>query len=297
MSSSKVMSLSVLANMALASGKISFGALASNMTLMSDGFHSLSDLLTDFITLIALKISKKPGDESHPYGHMRFENIASFIVGAILIITVLFMLYEAVKNFFFGQPAFLSIPMKVALLFWALVTIPVKEYLYRASFKCARKEKSQTLKANAWHHRSDAFSSGVAFVSISLSIFIPAVKAYSDLLGALIILLTVGKAGIEIAVKGIDDLMDKAPPESIFKSVGDITSTIPEITSYEKPRIRTLGQEFWIDMHIRMNPNVSLYLSHRISHKLKNLIIQSIPSVREVLIHAEPEGFNEGKLS
>lgn len=291
------MSLSVLANMGLAAGKIFFGAWASNMTLMSDGFHSMSDLLTDFITFFALKISKKPGDESHPYGHMRFENIASFIVGSILIITVLFMLYEAVKSFFFGQPTSLSLPMKAALLFWALVTIPIKEFLYRVSLKCSRKEKSQTLRANAWHHRSDAYSSGVAVVSISLSIFIPAVKAYSDLLGALIILLTVGKAGIDIAVKGINDLMDKAPPESIFKSVGDITSTIPEITSYEKPRIRTLGQEFWIDMHIRMNPNVSLYLSHRISHKLKKLIMKSIPSVREVLIHAEPEGFNEGKLA
>ncbi|MBN2363017.1 cation transporter [candidate division WOR-3 bacterium] len=296
MNSSSIMVTSVISNLVLATGKIFFGIYASNMTLTSDGFHSLSDLITDFITIFTLKFSKKPEDSSHPYGHRRIENFSSFVVGVILIIAVVLMVFETFRDFFSGNPVVLSPLIKILLIFWALATIPVKEFLYRKSLKCAVQEKSLTLKANAWHHRSDAYSSMVAFVSISLSFILPQTKGYADMLGSIVILLIIGKIGIDITVKGFDDLMDKSPPDSLLKSIKEIASRIPEIKSVETPKVRTLGQEFWIDMHVRMDPNISLYLSHRISHKLKDLIKDSVPSVREVLIHTEPEGFNESKL-
>lgn len=289
MSGIKTVLISIIANILLSCGKITAGLLGKSIVLISDGIHSLSDLITDFICLITIIYSKKPVDRTHPYGHKRFESIGSFLLGISLIAGIIWIIFQSFTAFIEKDISSPSLKIQIWLLLWAIITIPVKEILFRITKKSGEKENSDTLKANAWHHRSDALTSLIAFLAILSGIFFPGVKNIIEIFGSLAILIFVGKIGVDYFLSGFNALVDRSPSQEFLNTIIKKTVEIPEILSVEEPKVRNLGGEFWVDLHIRMDGKLSLEKAHEISHKVKNHIIKNIPSIVEVMIHTEPE--------
>lgn len=288
----KITILSIISNVFLASGKLVTGIVLKNSILISDGFHSFSDLGTDFITLFTLFYSKKPKDSSHPYGHTKFDNIASLFLGLLIIIGIVFFFIESLKKNLSVSHHEISLLLNIFILFWAVISIPIKELLYRFSIKANKINSSETLKANAFHHRSDVLTSIIASIAIIVSFIFKDIRNIVELAGSIIILLFVGKVGIEFVISSINALMDRAPDIDFLNKIIKIVKMHPEVKSVELPKVRTLGSEYWVDLHIRMNGDISLEKSHRISHEVKENIKKRIPKIIEVMIHSEPEGKN-----
>lgn len=292
MTANRTLALSILSNILLAAGKIITGLIGGSIVLTSDGFHSLADLSTDLICVIAVLFSRKPKDQSHPYGHKRIEDIGSLILGLILLGSVVGIIIEAAGKIVNQEHLVIhqNLTVFLLMLFWALLTLPLKEYLFRISIKSAELENSISLKANAWHHRSDAMTSLVAAVAISVGFFIPSVKVIIDVIGAVIILIYVGKIGVDFVIQSVNALMDRSPSPEFLNMIITTAKDITEVKSVSKPQVRNLGGEYWIDLKIQLNGDISLNKAHQITHQVREHIMENMPQVVEVMIHTEPEG-------
>ena len=280
--SNKVTILSILLNIGLTIMKILAGVFGNSTAIIADGLHSASDIITSIGILIGNKISRKPRDEEHQYGHEKAESLVAFVLAAVLIIVAVEIGYKGVAALFNLNE--IQVPTLLPLIV-ALISIGVKEYQYQITIRVAKKINSSSLKADAWHHRSDALSSIAAFIGIG-----GAMLGFKilDPIASIIVAIVVVKVGIDILKSACDELMDS----SISKQdIGEIKSMIDnnqKIYGIKDFKSRKYGSVAYIDMSIFIDKAKTLEEAHDIADDLEHNIISTLSYIKEINIHTEP---------
>ncbi len=272
-----------LANLGLASGKTACGIIAQSEALVADGIHSLSDLLTDVITIIAVRIAAQDADSDHPYGHARFETLATVILGMILMTAGAGILVSAVDRL--QHQNSLTTPGNLALAM-TLISILVNEWLYHYTMRVAHRTHSQLMKANAWHHRSDSISSIVVLVGLIASQF---GYGFADAIAAGIVAIMVASIGYRLIVSSTMELVDTALP---IKLVSELRSAILHtdgVSGLHRLRTRRMGPSALADVHIMVSPRISVSEGHLIADKVRNKLRDEFEELSDVLVHIDPE--------
>jgi len=272
---------------ALGVAKVVVGYMANSQALIADGIHSFSDLFTDAMVLFAAKHGSKDADEEHPYGHGRFETIATVILGAALILVAVGIAWDAVERLF--HPGELLHPGMIALAV-ALLSVVLKEWIYHYTMRVARQLRSKMLEANAWHSRSDAISSVVVFIGVGGTML---GLDYLDAIAAVIVALMVAKIGWNLAWHSVQELADISLES---ERVGDIERAINEtdgVREVHMLRSRRMGQDALVDVHVLVRSWLSVSEGHMIAVAVEERLIHDFDEVTDVTVHIDPEDDEE----
>ena len=276
----KVTWLGLLANLLLALAKGFIGFIANSSALIADAGHSVSDLLSDGITLWAVRMSGIPKDKNHPYGHGKFETVGTFIVALLLLFTGIGVAWHV-----FNKMDSPEVPGTIAL-WMAGIAIAVKELLFHATRMVARRTGSRILLANAWHHRSDAISSVAALVGIGGAQWgLPLMDPIAGVLVAGLII----KTGINIGYESIRELTDETAEEEVISELGQILPGIEGVDHYHEMRARRMGPHLLVDLHIQVDSMMSISSAHQVAERVRLGILEKLPAVNEVLVHVDAE--------
>lgn len=276
-------------NLALMSLKFVAGVLGRSSAMIADAVHSLSDFFTDIIVLLFVKVSAKPQDASHDYGHGKFETIATLFIGLALVAAAIGIIVSGSVKFahWLGGET-LVVPGKLAL--WAaLVSIVVKELLYRYTVAAGKKLESQALVANAWHHRSDALSSIGAAVGIGGAILLGERWAVLDPLASIVVGAMLLKVAWDLLKGSTGELTDGSLPEETEREIEDIIRSFPEISEPHNLRTRRIGNRIAIEAHVRLDGKMSLDEAHDIVTAIEHRIKDRFGKATLVTIHMEPQ--------
>ena len=273
--------ISVVVNIFLSIGQILIGIFSKSQGLVADGIHTLSDLVADFIVLMANRHSQKAPDDAHPYGYLRFENAASFILGLILFIVGIGMLWTATHKILHPE----QIPKVHSMALWVAITALIcKELLFRYMLAIAKKVKSSLLIANAWHARSDAASSFVVALGILGNL---AGYPILDPIAALIDGLMIAKMGFEFSWTGLHDLMDKSANEDEIAAIKATLLKKDGILGLHQLRTRKMGDMIIVDVHLEVSGEQSVKEGHRIAVEARNEVLKN-HNVIDVVTHIDP---------
>ncbi len=275
--------VSVAVNTLLTLLQIAAGFLAHSQSLIADGMHSLSDLVCDFLVLVASHHSKDPADEGHPYGHGRVETAASFVLGAILVVTGGAIMVAAAMKLQNIE----NLPPVAPLALWvAIIALIVKEGLFRYMLHVGERLRSPMLIANAWHARSDAASSLVVAIGIggNLMGFI-----YADSVAAIVVGFMIVRMGIVFAWDAFQELIDAGLSIDEVDSIRQTLIDTPGVESLHELRTRRMAHRALVDAHILVDPRISVSEGHCIAERARGRILKSHPAVSDVLVHVDPE--------
>ena len=283
---SRVTIVGAVVNFILAVFKIIIGTIGHSHALIVDGIHSFSDLLSDGMIIFAAKKGNQSPDDDHPYGHARIETAFAAVLGGILIAVGVGIVVDALERLTSGD-----IVTPESMTIWvALLSVLSKEALYRYTLLYANRLNSPILKANAWHHRSDAISSIVVLVGIGGSMSgVP----YLDAAAAVIVSMMIAKIGWDIAKESIEQLVDKGLDPKKVKFISAHISEIPGVKHMHMLRTRQMGAEALLDVHIEVAPQLSVSEGHRISDEVSKELTQEFPDIAQVLVHIDPEDDEE----
>lgn len=279
-------------NVALTALKFVAGIMGCSAAMIADAVHSLSDLLTDFVVLLFVRISSRPADQKHPYGHGKYETLATTIVGMALLIAGGVLMQEGVEKIIAAlRGEELTMPGRIAL--WAaLISIASKELIYQLTMRVARRVDSSALEANAWHHRTDALSSVATAIGIGGALLFGGRWAILDPIAAVLVSLFILIAAAKLLYEAVEDLMEKRLPEEVEQQIRDIVAQDTEMSELHKLRTRRVGSVYSIDMHLRMSGDTSLYEAHRHSMLLEQRLREHFGQETLVTIHLEPYKVN-----
>lgn len=273
----------VAVNLVLAVTKIFGGLLGQSQALLADGIHSLSDLASDAMVLIAAKHAGEDADEDHPYGHARYETLATVVLGVLLFAVAIGIAYDAIMRL--EDPAALAVPALFTLVI-ASISILSNEALYHATRKVANRIRSPMLEANAWHHRSDAVSSIVVFIGIGATyIGYPLL----DAIAAIIVALMIGKIGIDLSKRGLQELVDTALEPEVTEKIRQTLLDIDDVSHLHMLRTRRMGQNALVDVHIQVSPRLSVSEGHHIAELVENTLKENFDEINDVTVHIDPE--------
>jgi cation diffusion facilitator family transporter len=266
--------------------------MGCSAAMIADAVHSLSDLLTDFVVLLFVRISSRPADQKHPYGHGKYETLATTIVGMALLIAGGVLMLEGVEKIIAAlRGEELTMPGRIAL--WAaLISIASKELIYQLTMRVARRVDSSALEANAWHHRTDALSSVATAIGIGGALLFGGRWAILDPIAAVLVSLFILIAAAKLLYEAVEDLMEKRLPEEVEQQIRDIVAQDTEMSELHKLRTRRVGSVYSIDMHLRMSGDTSLYEAHRHSMLLEQRLREHFGQETLVTIHLEPYKVN-----
>ncbi len=283
--------IGVIGNILLTIIKLLFGFYGKSQALIADGLHSLSDLISDSVVLIAAKFSSQDADADHPYGHARFETLATVIIGSLLLIVGLGMLFDTVHRLF--EPALLWHPTAVSLII-AILSIVIKEALYQYTNAVAKRVHSQMLEANAWHHRSDAISSVFVLFGIAGSL---AGFYWLDAVAAIVVSFMIIHIGWSLGWGGIMDLVDTGlAPNQIIK-IKELIQSVDGVRTLHDLRSRKMGADALVDVHILVDPRISVSEGHQIGEMVRARIIKENNEIADVLVHIDPENDLDAKYN
>ena len=281
----KVTLLGLAANLILALAKGFIGIIANSSALIADAGHSVSDLLSDGITLWAVRMSGIPKDKNHPYGHGKFETVGTFIIALLLLFTGI-----GVAGHVFNRMDASVVPGTIAL-WMAGIAIIVKEALFHVTRMVGRRTGSRVLMANAWHHRSDAISSVAALLGIGGAQWgVPLMDPIAGMLVAGLII----KTGIDIGYESIRELTDETVEEDVISELGKIMSGIEGVDHYHEMRARRMGPHLLVDLHIQVDSMMSISAAHQVAERVRLEILEKLPAVNEVLVHVDAEDDHVG---
>ena len=279
----KVTLIGAVIDLLLGVFKIFFGFLSQSQALIADGIHSLSDLATDGIVLYAAKHAHTEADEEHPYGHGRFETVATVGLGIALLAVAIGISIDATLRLF--NPEKLLIPSMGALIV-AAISIVSKEAIYHYTMYVARKYKSNMLRANAWHSRTDAISSVVVLVGVAGSM---AGLWYLDAIAAIGVGLMVAKIGWDLAWHSIRELVDTGLETERVEAIRKTILDVDGVVSLHVLRTRRMAGEALVDVHIQVAPHISVSEGHYVSETVRARVIKEIEEVADVMVHIDPE--------
>lgn len=268
--------------------KFAAGIFGRSSAMVADAVHSLSDFVTDLIVLIFVRLSSKPQDENHDYGHGKYETLASTIIGIALMVVAAAILRSGIqKTVLWFRGGELEAPGWLA--FWAaVVSIGLKEWTYIFTIRAGRELDSPALKANAEHHRSDALSSMGTALGIGGAILLGRRWTILDPVASMVVALFIVKVAWDLIREGVGDLMEKSLPDDVEKEILDIVAGFPRIGEPHHLRTRRIGSSYAIEMHVRMDGKISLSEAHRYATELESAIKSRFGEKTHVGIHVEP---------
>ena len=279
--------IGALGNIVITIIKLGFGFYGKSQALIADGLHSLSDLISDGVVLVAAKYGTVAADKDHPYGHARFETLATVVIGALLILVAIGMFVDASHRLL--SPDLLLHPNKLTLVI-AFLSIVVKEALYQYTIQVARKINSQLLQANAWHHRSDAISSVIVLIGITGSIVgIP----WLDAVAAIGVSFMIAHVGWSLGWGGVSELVDTGLNSKQLAEIKKIINNTDGVVTLHELRTRKMGgTNVLIDVHILVNSKITVSEGHQIGERVRDNLIKKIKNIKDVLVHIDPENDN-----
>ena len=284
----KVTLLGGAVNVVLLVFKFVAGIVGHSAAMVADAVHSLSDFVTDVIVLIFVHISGKPKDKSHDYGHGKFETLATTVVSMSLLVVAAGILYSGVmKIIAWANGTQLEAPGMLAL--WAaLLSIVLKEATFRYSMVKARQLHSQAVEANAWHHRSDAFSSVGTAVGIGGAIFLGERWTVLDPVASVIVGLFIVKVSLNLLRVGIGDLMEQSLPDEVEAEILRLAASVPGVSEPHDLRTRRIGNHYAIELHILMDGDLSLREAHEKASQVEELLRSHYGEETHIAVHVEP---------
>lgn len=284
----KITWIGSIVNFILLLFKFIAGFLGHSSALVADAVHSLSDFLTDIIVIVFVKISGKPEDDDHRYGHGKYETLATALIGiALFAVGIGLLVGGATKVADVMKGAILPAPSIITLVA-AGVSIISKEILYRYTVRVGRNLNSQAVIANAWHHRSDAFSSIGTLVGVGGAIFLGEKWRILDPIAAIVVSAFIIKVAIDLIKPCVDELLERSLPAETEKQILDIIATIPEVSSPHHLRTRRIGNHIAIEVHLRMDGQTTLEIAHTAATEVEKRLKAEFGPDTHVGIHMEP---------
>ncbi|MDE0457088.1 MAG: cation diffusion facilitator family transporter [Chromatiales bacterium] len=272
----------------LALGKIVGGFAAHSQSLVADGVHSLSDLVTDLLVLLAAKLARAKPDAEHPYGHERIETAATVALGVVLILIGAGIAFDAFRRLF--HPEELPIPAWWAMAI-AAVSVGFKEGVYHYTMRAAKRFRSKLLEANAWHARSDAASSIVVIIGVGGTLL---GLGYLDAIAAVIVAWMIGRMGYRLARQSVEELIDTGLDTGQVESIRAALMEVDGVRDLHMLRTRQMGPKALVDVHILLDdPKLSVSEGHQISETARAELIRKFHDIEDVTVHIDPEDDEE----
>ena len=275
---------SIIGNILLALVKFVTGVLGNSYALIADAIESTADVFSSILVWVGLKYSTRPADENHPYGHGRFETLSTFSVIGFLVVSATVIAYESIQNIKTPHEG-----PKVFTLYVLGGIILFKELSFQYVIKKSKQTNSSSLKADAWHHRSDAITSVMAFIGISVAIFLGEGYEAADDVAALLASGIIIFNAYKIFKPLLSEISDEQIYDDLIRKIREISMTVPGVIETEKCHVRKMGMDYYVDLHMIVEGNISVIEGHKIAHDLKDEIQRKIPQVADVLVHTEPD--------
>lgn len=274
---------SVISNIVLAVGKGIAGFFGNSYALIADAIESTADVFASLLVLFGLKYANRPADENHPYGHGKIEPLVTFVVVAFLVTSATVIAYESIEHIITPHktPKSWTLIVLGTIIFW-------KELSYRIVIRKSKETNSSSLKADAWHHRSDAITSVMAFIGISIAVFFGDGYETADDWAALVASTFIIYNSYKIFRPALGEVMDEHLYDELVEEIRLISVEVEGVIGTEKCHIRKAGMKYFVDLHAIVDGSISVEEGHRISHLLQDHLKNKIPSIGKVLIHIEP---------
>lgn len=280
----KVAVVTIIGNVLLSIVKLLAGIVAHSSAMISDAIHSASDVFSTFVVIIGIRLASKKPDKEHPYGHERLECVAAIILALVLFITGLGIGADALSNILHGNAAALQVPGILALI-TAVLSIACKEAMYWYTRHYAKKIDSGALMADAWHHRSDAFSSIGALIGIGgARLGFPVM----DSIASLVIFVFIAKAAYDIFKDAMDKMIDHSCDEETERQIYDCVMENSRVLGIDLLQTRIFGNKIYVDVEIRADGSSTLLEAHHIAEDVHNKIEQNFPKVKHIMVHVNP---------
>lgn len=279
----RVALLGLVINIALAVIKIAAGLLGNAYVLIADGIESALDVGGSVIIWGALKFASRPPDATHPYGHGKAEPFAAIVVSLGVLAAALGLAISSVRELFLPRHGPASFTLIVLVL-----AVVIKETLYRYVIRIGRNAESTAIQTDAWHHRTDAMTSVAAFIGISLALIGGEAWQSADDWAALFACALVAANGYRLLRPALYEILDTAPRGEIVDVVRDAARSVPGVVEVEKLFIRKMGLSFYVDLHVKVDGDISVREGHHIAHEVKRTIQESDRRIADVLVHIEP---------
>lgn len=276
--------ISIAGNLLLAVAKGLTGIFGNSYALIADAIESTTDVFSSILVLLGLRYAAKPADDNHPYGHGKAEPLFTFLVVGFLIVSATIIAYESIDNI--NTPH--KIPKPYTLIVLGIIII-IKETFYRVVSHKSKKTGSTVLQADAWHHRSDAITSLMAFIGISIALIMGKGYENADDWAALFASGFILYNAYLILRPALGEIMDEHMHDEMEAEIRKIAQLCPGVVDTEKCYIRKTGMTYYVDLHIAVNAEISVKEGHEISHRVKDDLLENIPEIANVLIHIEPD--------
>ncbi len=275
--------LGLAVNVALTVAKFLAGIFGHSQALIADAVESLADIFSSMIVWRGLVIAETPPDDDHPYGHGKAEPLAAAIVSTLLLLAAGMIAFHSLSGIL--EPRVAPSPWTLIIL---IVVIAVKETLFRFVLRESETVSSSAVETDAWHHRSDAITSAAAFIGISISLIGGKGYEAADNWAALAAACVIAFNGWRLLRPAANELMDRAPDRELVEQIRSIAKSIEGVDDIDKCFVRKMGYQFFVDIHVVVDPQMTVERSHGIGHSVKDRLRAEIPSVRDVLVHIEP---------
>jgi len=279
----EVVGNAIAINLVLALVKISVGVVGNSYALIADGIESTADIFSSLVVWSGLQVSSRPPDQNHPYGHGKAESLAGLAVALFLVAAAIFIAVQAI-----GEISSSHEPPAWYTLFVLALIILIKEGLFRRMHRVGSDLDSSSLKSDAWHHRSDAITSGAAFIGISIALIGGEAYAAADDWAALLACVVIFANGVRLLRPAMDEVMDASAPGDVKERVVELAASVEGVKAIEKCRIRKSGLGYLMDIHVEVDGEISVHEGHSIGHRVKDRLVDSSLQVSDVVIHIEP---------
>ena len=275
--------IGIVASIILAAIKAVAGIMGNSYALVADAIESTSDVFTSIIVLTGLKIAKRPADKTHPYGHGKAEPFAGILVASALFIAAIVIIIQSTHEII--TPHHAPAPFTLIVL---IVVVITKEWLFRFVIKVGNTVESVAVKNDAWHHRSDAMTSGAAFIGIAIALIGGPGYEEADDYAALCASLIIIYNAYRLFKPALYEIMDTAPSQEVIDKIIKTSLLVDGVIAIDKCFARKMGFQYYIDMHVIVDGNITVHKGHEISHAVKDKLVDSFSNISGVLIHIEP---------
>lgn len=284
----RVTIVGAVCNVLLSVLKLVAGIVGRSSAMVADGMHSLSDLVTDAVVIVFVRMSSKPQDRRHEYGHGKYETLATSVIGILLLFVALGIMWDSSQKIWQCLNGNVMPQPSILALLAALVSIGVKEWLYRYTRTAGERQHSQAVVANAWHHRSDALSSVGTAIGIGGALALGPHWAVLDPIAAFFVSVLIVRAAIDQLRPSIGELVEDSLPESVEADISKAIHSVPGVTDPHNMRTRKIGSKCAVDVHVRMDGNITLNEAHSKAAAVERNIREVVGTDAFVMVHMEP---------
>lgn len=285
----KITWIGLVANVALSVIKLVLGVAGSSQAVVADAMHSFSDTASDLVILFGVRYWTAPPDDCHPFGHQKIESFVTIFISLILLGVAAGIGYNAIVSLMYP----ITTRLRPIVLVAPLLSLAVKEIMFRITFSAGVKNRSSSLKANAWHHRTDALSSIPVLVAVTAGLINPKL-AFLDQVGAILVSVFIIKVGIDILSDSLAELTDAGMSQKDRKNIQTLIQGIPHVKGTHRIRSRKIGGSFFMDLYLEVDGNLTVHQGHDISGTVRQTLMNQYPKIIDVMIHLEPADENPG---